>query len=201
MVNLDQRIIRINKAVFMMGAWGMLILLASIINQFFDLPNPDYVLYLWAGVTLLGIAGQTISLVRGLQLNLTIWLVVMAVGWVFTYYVVKFDDGAHIDLFGDLSGVWLILLGIGHLFTAFHVVKRFLLLGSFHIVVGLLLELSARGIVRVDFLDSYSTLIFGLVAGGTLIVASLPMWYKPAKTAPAPSPAPVAPVTVAGPQA
>ena len=198
MVNLDQRILRINKAVFMMAVWGLLILLASIINQFFDLPNPDYVLFLWAGVTLLGIAGQTISLVRGLQLNLTIWLIVMAIGWVFTFYVVKFDDGAHIELYGDLAGVWLILLGIGHLFTAFHVVKLFLFLGALHIAVGLLLELSARGIVRIDILDAYSTLIFGLVAGGTLIVASLPMWYRPAK--PAPSPAQVAPVTMSGPQ-
>lgn len=190
MVNLDQRMLRINKAVFMMAGWGLLILLASIINQFFDLPNPDYVLYMWGGVTLLGIAGQTISLVRGLQLNLTVWLVLMAIGWIFTLYVVKFDNGAHIDLYGDLAGVWLILLGIGHLATAFHVVRRFLFLGAFHIAMGILLELSARRIMSIDFLDSYSTLLFGLVAGGTLIVASLPVWYKPSKPAAAPVQAP-----------
>jgi hypothetical protein len=190
MINLDQRILRINKAVFLMAGWGLLILLASVMNQFFDLPNPDYVLMLWGGVTVLGILCQTVALVRGLQLNFTVWLILIALGWAFTFYVVKFDNGAHIDLYGDLAGVWLILLGIGHLFTAFHVVKRFLLLGIIHILVGVALELSARGIVSVDFFDSYSTLIFGIVAGGSLIVGALPMWYRPRKPATAQAPAP-----------
>jgi hypothetical protein len=192
MVNLDQRMLRINKAVFMMAGWGLLILLASFINQFFDLPSPDYVLLLWGGVTVLGIAGQAVSLVRGLGLNFTVWLVVMAIGWIFTLYVVKLDNGSHIDLYGDLAGVWLILLGIGHLATAFHVVKRFLLVGTIHIVAGLLVELSARGIVSVEFIDAYSTLIFGLIAGGSLIVGALPVWYRPRK--PVTSPAPAAPI-------
>jgi hypothetical protein len=195
MINLDQRMLRINKAVFLMAGWGLLILLASAINQFFDLPNPDYVLMLWGGVTVLGIVCQAVALVRGLGMNFTVWLVLIGVGWVFTFYVVKFDNGAHIDLYGDLAGVWLILLGIGHLVTAFHVVKRFLWMGIIHIVVGIVLEVSARGIVTIDFIDSYSTLIFGIVAGGSLIVASLPIWYRPRKPATAPVPAPAASAT------
>jgi hypothetical protein len=193
MINLDQRSVRINKAVFLLAGWGLLILLASLINQFFDLPSPDYVLYLWGGVTVLGIACQAIAMVRGLGQNFAVWIVVILLGWVFTVYVVKFDNGSHIDLYGDLAGVWLILLGVGHLATAYHVVRRFLLVGAIHIVVGLMLELSARGIVPVDFLNAYSTLIFGLVAGGSLIVSALPMWYRPKK--PAPSPAAITPTT------
>jgi hypothetical protein len=189
MINLDQRIVRINKAVFLMAGWGLLILLGSLINQFFDLPSPDYVLYLWGGVTLLGIACQAIAMVRGLGQNFAAWMVVIALGWVFTFYVIKFDNGAHIDLYGDLAGVWLILLGVGHLVTAYHVVRRFLLVGAIHIVAGILLELSARGIVTVDFLNAYSTLIFGIVAGGSLIVSSLPVWYRPKKPVPSPAPA------------
>jgi hypothetical protein len=195
MINLDQRMLRINKAVFLMAGWGLLILLASAINQFFDLPNPDYVLILWGGVTVLGIACQTVAMVRGLGMNFTVWLVLIGIGWVFTFYVVKFDNGAHIDLYGDLAGVWLILLGIGHLVTAFHVVKRFLLMSIIHIVAGVVLEISARGIVTIDFINSYSTLIFGIVAGGSLIVAALPVWYRPRKPATAPAPAQATPAT------
>jgi hypothetical protein len=189
MINLDQRIVRINKAVFLMAGWGLLILLGSLINQFFDLPSPDYVLYLWGGVTILGIACQAIAMVRGLGQNFAAWMVVIVLGWVFTFYVIKFDNGAHIDLYGDLAGVWLILLGVGHLVTAYHVVRRFLLVGAIHIAVGILLELSARGIVTIDFLNAYSTLIFGIVAGGSLIVSSLPVWYRPKKPVPSPAPA------------
>jgi hypothetical protein len=187
MINLDQRVLRINKAVFMMAGWGLFLLLGSIINQFFEL-NLDYVLYLWGGITVLGIAFQAISMVRGLGQNFIVWMLLIGAGWVFTLYVVKFDNGAHMDLYGDLAGVWLILLGIGHLATAFHVVKRFLLVGTIHILVGLMLELSARRIIVIDFLDAYSTLIFGLVAGGSLIVSALPMWYRPKKPVPAPAP-------------
>jgi len=111
----------------------------------------------------------------------------MVIGWVFTYYVVKFDGGSHIDLFGDLAGVWLILLGLGYIATAFQVDKRFLIVAGLHLVVGALLEVSSRHIAAIEILDTYSALIFGLVAGIPLMVAALPVWVpkpKPQNTQP-----------------
>ena len=187
MLNFNDGTLHVEKARVLMGGWGLLILLASIVNQFFDLPNPNYVLLLWTGVTVLGILAHITSLIHGLGQNFIAWVVVIVIGWVFTFYVVKFDNGAHIDLYGDLAGVWLILLGIGYIPTAYHVERHFLVFAALHIVAGVLLELSARGVMRIGFLDAYSTLIFGLVAGLPLLIAALPQWYR----AEAPQPSPV----------
>jgi hypothetical protein len=178
MLNFNDGTLHVEKARVLMAGWGLLIMLAAIINQFFDLPNPNYVLWLWTGVTVLGILAHITSLIHGLGQNFGAWVVVIVLGWAFTFYVVKFDNGAHIDLYGDLAGVWLILLGIGYLATAYHVERHFLLLAALHIVVGVLMELSARGVMRIGFLDTYSTLIFGLVAGLPLLIAALPQWYR-----------------------
>jgi hypothetical protein len=196
MVKLDQRVLRIHKAMFLMAGWGLIILLASLINQFFDVPNFDTILVMWGVATALGIAGQAICMVRGLGRNFGSWLVVIAAGWAFTFYVSKFDNGAHASLFGDLPGAWLILIGVGHVATAFHVARRFLALAAVHFTAGLLMELSAHHVVRISLLDHYSVLAFGIVAGGSLMVAALPVWYRPGQTAP--SPAPVAPAPAAG---
>jgi hypothetical protein len=178
MLNFNDGTLHVEKARVLMGGWGLLILLAAIVNQFFELPNPNYVLLLWTGVTVLGILAHITSLIHGLGQNFGAWVVVIVIGWAFTFYVVKFDNGAHIDLYGDLAGVWLILLGISYLATAYHVARPFLIFAGLHIVAGVLLELSARGITRVSFLDTYSTLIFGLVAGLPLLIAALPQWYR-----------------------
>jgi len=196
MIKLDQRVLRINKAVFLMAGWGLIILLASLINQFFNVPNFDTILVMWGVATALGITGQAICLVRGLGLNFGSWLAVIAAGWVFTLYVSKVDNGAHANLFGDLPGVWLILIGIGHVATAFHVARRFLALAAVHFAAGLLMELSAHQVVNIGLLNQYSVLAFGIVAGGSLIVGALPIWYRPRQ--PAPSPAPVASAPAAG---
>src|SRR5437588_3177016 len=98
-------------------------------------------------------------------MNFTVWLILIAIGWAFTFYVIKFDNGAHIDLYGDLPGVWLILLGFGHLATAYHVDRRFLIMAAVAFAGGLLLELSARGVFQVGFLTANSSLLFGLIAG------------------------------------
>src|SRR3954464_10787795 len=120
MINMKAVTLRIQKAAFMMVAWGLLILAASIMTQFFEL-SANYVLLMWAGATVLGIVAQVFCLVNGLQQNLAAWLIAMAAGWAFTLFVMKFDNGSHIDLYGDLAGVWLILLGLGYVVTAFHV--------------------------------------------------------------------------------
>jgi hypothetical protein len=193
MVNMKAVTLRIQKGSFMMVAWGILLLAASVMTQFFEL-SADYVLWMWAGATLLGILAQMYCLVNGLQVNLIVWIVLIIIGWGFTLFVMKFDNGSHIDLYGDQAGVWLILMGLGYVATAFSVAKRFLILAAIHIVAGAVMELSARGIVPIDFLNAYSSLVFGLVAGVPLIIAGLPMWYRPpaqAKSgAPVPTPGP-----------
>ena len=182
MFNYTELDLHIPKVTFLLGSWGLLLFLGGVINQWFNL-SADFTLLLWVGITILGIAAQIITMVKGLGFNLGIWIGLMVVGWVFTYYVVKFDNGSHIDLFGDLSGVWLILLGIGYIATAFQVDKRFLIVAGLHLLVGALLELSSRHVVNIGFLDTYSALIFGLVGGLSLIVAALPVWLEKPKVA------------------
>ncbi|HMA35790.1 MAG TPA: hypothetical protein VKY74_15095, partial [Chloroflexia bacterium] len=58
-----------------------------------------------------------------------------------------------------------------------------------HLVSGALLELSARHVLPISFLDANSSLIFGLVAGGSLLIAALPVWYPAPTAEPAPAPA------------
>jgi hypothetical protein len=177
MFNMKELGLNIPKVSFLLASWGLLILLGGVINQWFNL-SADFTLLLWVGITILGIAAQLISMVRGLGLNLAVWIVLIIVGWLFTYYVVKFDGGSHIDLFGDLAGVWLILLGLGYVATAFQVDKRFLIVAALHLVVGALMELSSRQVASIGFLDTYSALLFGLVGGIPLMVAALPFWVK-----------------------
>jgi hypothetical protein len=118
--------LRINKAAFTLGAWGLLILLASLVNQFFIPPSLEAVYALWSVVTLLGIAAQAICLARGLGSNFAVWMVVMVVGWLFT----------HSGFYADIPGVWLILLGVGYVATAFQVHMRFMWLAGLHRLPG-----------------------------------------------------------------
>lgn len=181
--------LNIPKISFLLAGWGLLILLGGIINQWFNL-SADFILWLWAGVTILGLAAQLISMVKGLELNLTIWIILIIIGWSFTFYVIKFDNGAHIDLFGDLTGVWLLLLGLGYIATAFQVDKRWLIVAGLHLAVGALVELSSRRVVSIEFIDTFSALIFGLVGGLPLIVAAFPVWFEKKQPQPAPQYAP-----------
>jgi hypothetical protein len=184
LLNLNEEMVQFQKARLLMGVWGLLILLAATITQFFELAS-SYVLWLWAGVTVLGLLCQVVCLLRFLLPNFGIWLFFIAAAWLFTLYVIKFDNGAHIDLYGDLAGVWLMALGCAYLATLVQVDRRFLLLAVLHLGVGILLELSARRVLTISFLDTYSTLIFGLVAGLPLLIGALPFWYRaPAAVAP-----------------
>lgn len=178
---MSETTLHISKASFMMGVWGLAILVASMVNQWFTPPNTDFLLLMWGLATLVGLGAHLISMVKGLGLNLGAWIGVVLVGWGFTLYVIKLDNGAHMDMFGDMAGVWLILLGLGYVATAFQVDKRFLIIAALHLAAGVILELSARRVVVVDAIDANSTLIFGLVGGLTLIVAALPFWYAPAR--------------------
>ena len=177
MLNMKDLQLNIPKISFLLVGWGLLIILGGIINQWFNL-SADFILWLWAGVTILGIAAQVIGLVKGMELNLTIWIILIVIGWAFTFYVTKFDNGAHIDLFGDLTGVWLLLLGLGYIATAFQVDKRWLIVAGLHLAVGALVELSSRRVISIEFVDTFSALVFGLVGGLPLIVAAFPVWFE-----------------------
>ena len=168
--------IRVPKARLILAGWGLPILLAGMITQWFDLPNPNYALLLWAGVSLLGVAAQVVGLVRGLGPNLGLWLLLIFIGWAFTLYVVTLDNGTHIALYGDVPGVWLALLGVGYLATAFQVDKRFLAVAALHFGGAIALEAVARGSISVDFLADNGPLLFGLIGGLSPLVAALPIW-------------------------
>lgn len=193
MLDFESHEVRIPKAIFLMGAWGLVLLLASVIDQVVA-PGVDLLLWLWLGATLLGLGAQLVAMVHGLGRNFAAWIVVILAGWAFTLYVFKFDNGAHVDLFGDLPGVWLILLAAGYAATARQVHARFWLPAGLHLGVGLILELAAHGALPLGALGGYATLIFGLVTGVSLLVATLPMWYRSDAPAPQPDYAPAAAV-------
>ncbi len=177
MVNLKTTSLAIPKVGLILGGWGLVLLLGGVMSQWFEL-KVDFVLWLWGGVTLLGLLAQGLGMVRGLGLNLSTWLILIVVGWLLTFYVIKFENGAHSDLFGDLPGLWLLLLSMGYVATAFQVSKLFLGLAGLHLLVGFLMELSIRQVLTLDFLDLYSSIIFGLVSGLPLLIAAWPGWYK-----------------------
>jgi len=180
MFNVTEFDLHIPKVSFLLGSWGLLIFLGGVINQWFNL-SADFTLLLWVGITILGIAAQLITMVKGMGFNLGIWIGLVVIGWLFTYYVVKFDGGSHIDLFGDLTGVWLVLLGLGYIATAFQVDKRFLIVAGLHLLVGALTEISSRHVVTIEVLDTFSPLIFGLVGGIPLMITALPVWVPKPK--------------------
>lgn len=176
MFNMQKSNLNIPKVSFILGVWGLLLVLGGVINQWWGL-NVDNTLWLWAGISILGIMAQLAGLMKGLWLNMAAWLVAMLIGWGFTFYVIKFNNGANAELYGDLPGVWLILLGLAYVVTAFQVDKRLFSVAALHLLVGILMELSYRRIVTVDFIDSYSTVLFGLVSGLPLLIGALPFWY------------------------
>ncbi len=178
MINMKASHLRMNKAPSLMGVWGIVILLGSIMHQFFGL-RPDQVLLMWGLLTLLGIAGQAVCLMRGLEPNFGAWMAVIVVGWFVTLYVIKFDKGYNIEYAGDLPAIWLGLLGLGYVATAFQITRKFWILAAVSFAFGGLLELAARGILQIDFLVEYGPLLFGIFAGVPLIVASLPYFYRP----------------------
>ncbi len=173
-MNTQKSEIVLSKASLQLGAWGLVMLVGGAMSQWFNL-SADFLLVLWGGATVLGLAGQIVGLVRGMNVNLAIWIGLILVGWLFTLYVTKFENGVHVDLYGDLAGVWLVLLGLGYIATALQVDKRFFVIAALHLLVGGLVELSARQIVSIAFVDANSSLLVGLVGGLPLLVAALPV--------------------------
>jgi hypothetical protein len=168
-VNLDRITLRISKASFVMASWGFLILSASLVNQYFIPVSYDTLIAMWSVATVLGIIVQVFCLARKLGPNFAVWMVVIVAGWLFT----------HTQYYADFAGVWLLLLGIGYVATAVQVNRRFTALAVLHLAAGVVFELSARKIVPMPWLDSHTPLAFGLVAGLSMIVGALPIWYRP----------------------
>jgi hypothetical protein len=163
--------LRLTRAGVTMAVWGVVLLLAGVYNQY-QFPSVEAILGIWGAITLIGLAVQVACEIKHAAVNFYVWLASVAVAWLFTLYVTVWDNGAHGALYPDLPGVWLIFLGLGYVDTARRINSRFVWIGVVHIVAGIILEIVARGIIKVDFLSTYSTLIFGIVAGGTLIVGS-----------------------------
>jgi hypothetical protein len=163
---------RLTRAGVTMLVWGLLLLAAGIYNQY-NFPSVEGILFLWGAITLVGFVAQAVCEIQHAAVNFYVWIGAVAVAWAFTYYVTKWDNGAHGALYPDLPGIWLIFLGIGYLDTARTIRSKFAWIAGAHLVAGVLLELSAHGLPKIDFLNTYSTLIFGIVAGGTLIAASV----------------------------
>jgi hypothetical protein len=176
MQSLENNPLRLSRAGLLMLTWGVAIVIAGGLTQWVRFSSLDSILHLWGAVTLVGVAVQVVCQVRDQGFNCAAWVAALAIGWAFTFYVIDFENGAHLNLYGDLAGVWLILFGLAYVDTARRIDSRFLWLAELHLAVGGLMELSAHGIVGVPIisplLNSYGSLIFGLVSGAPLIVAS-----------------------------
>ena len=186
MINTRHNMMTINKAPALMGSWGLAVLLASVMNQFFELSTNNSLL-MWGLLTVLGIVGHSVCYLRGLGKNFAVWVGLITVGWLFTLYVFKWDNGANIALLADLPAAWLALIGVGYVATALQIDRRFFYLAGVHFAVAAVMELSARGIMPIDFVDEYAALIFGLTVSIPLFVASLPQFYHPRVRQPAPT--------------
>jgi hypothetical protein len=167
MNRLEHNPLHLSRAGILMAVWGVLILVAGVATQYYY-PSIEAVLQWWAIVTVIGLAVQAACELRDQPLNFLAWVAAMAVGWVFTLWAVSPGVG----LFADLTPVWLILLGLAYIPTAFQIDRRYWLFAALHLALGALMELSVRGVFVVGFLNSYSSLILGLVGGGSMIAGA-----------------------------
>ncbi|HKP53925.1 MAG TPA: hypothetical protein VJ183_14895 [Chloroflexia bacterium] len=185
--------LHINKAPSLMAIWGVMLVLGGVAQQFLSL-SIDTTLIVWGVLSVIGVAGQVVCMTHGLGKNFAAWIAVIAVGWFFTLYIIKFDKGYNIQYLTDLPAIWLMLLGIGYAATAFQVNRKFWMLAAASFFLGELIEMGVYGVLQFqDFFVEYSTLLFGIFAGVPLIIASLPRFYRPAQKKPAPNQPPATP--------
>ena len=168
MNRLEHNPLRLSRAGILMAVWGVLILVAGVATQYYY-PSIEAVLQWWGIVTVIGLAVQAVCELRDQPLNFFAWVGAMAVGWAFTLWALSPGVG----LFADLSPVWLILLGLAYIPTAFQIDRRYWLFAALHLALGGLMELSARGILVIGFLNSNSSLMFGLVGGGSMVIGAV----------------------------
>ena len=181
--------VAINKAPSLMTIWGVMILLGGVAHQFLNL-SIDTSLLVWGVLTVVGVIGQVVCMMHGLGKNFGAWIAVIALGWFFTLYIIKFDKGFNIQYVSELPAIWLMMLGIGYAATALQINRKFWILSAASFFLGQVMSFGSSGALQLDFFIEYDRLLFGLFAGVPLIIASLPQYYRPAQKKPAPPPAP-----------
>jgi hypothetical protein len=177
MLNIDSlKLGPIPKVFLILVPWGVALLIGGIIHQNMGNPTPAKFLLVWAIVTFVGLAGHALGLCRGLELNFLVWVVAIALAWVFTFFVFQvYEPKGPNDpiLYSDMGAVWLGLMGIAFIFTAFQVNRLFWLIAIPHLVIALGMELSARSIIKNDFLDANQPLLVALIDGGLTLIAGI----------------------------
>lgn len=181
----------IPKVFLILVPWALAILAGGFIQQNMSAPTIDGILTLWAIVTVVGLIGQGLGLCKGLELNFGIWVAVIALGWIFTFFVFKIYNPGEKDLqlFNDIAPFWLLMTAIGFAATALQVSKLFWIAAGVHLLLAFVFELNSRGILKSDFLNENQALLFGLVDGGVMLVAvivAVVLVMRPAKTQTAP---------------
>jgi hypothetical protein len=170
MQRLEKNPLRLSRAGIVMIAWGLLILGAGVYNQYY-FPSMEHILTVWGVVSVLGLAIQGLCEIRDQRINFLAWVAVVVLGWAFTLYAIY---ATNYQFFGHISGVWLILLGLAYIPTALQIDRRYWLFAALHFIVGSLMEQSALKVLSPEmtrFFDTNSPLLFGLVAGGSLLAA------------------------------
>lgn len=158
----------LSRAGVLMVGWGLLLLVAGALSQWAQFPSFELFLAMWGAVTVLGLALQATCHFQDQRANLSVWLAAVALGWVFTLYIMYRETA----LYSELAPLWLLLLGVAYIDTAFRINTRFFYLAAIHIVGALVLELAGRGVLKVDFLSTYSPFILGVIAGLFLIIGA-----------------------------
>jgi hypothetical protein len=83
------------------------------------------------------------------------------------------------------------LLGIAYIPTGFQIDTKFFYLAGLHFVAAIFFELAARKIISIGLLDTYGTLIVGVITGlvlvGTAFMARIKRESPAPVTAPMPS--------------
>lgn len=167
MEHLENNPLRLSRAGLLMAIWGVLILAAGITTQYYY-PSVEGVMLIWSVVTVVGLGAQALCQLKDQPLNYAIWVGAMVVGWLFTHYA----SSPGVGLFRDIAPIWIIMLGLAYIPTAFQIDSRFRYLAALHLVVGGLMELSVRGVLDIVFLRSNGSLLLGIVGGGTMLVGA-----------------------------
>jgi hypothetical protein len=154
-----------------MVVWGLLLVLGGVFSQWWvGLPYPTGLVAIWGAATVLGLAFQGLCQLRWQPLNFYVWLAAIAVGWTFTLYVLYVNG----SLFPELAPAWFLLLGLAYIHTGMKIDTRFYTLAVFHLVLAVLFEALARGILVSpwDVIFIYGAILFGALAGVSLLIGS-----------------------------
>jgi len=154
---------------FAMTVWGVLLILGGVISQWGNLPYPGGFLALWGVITVVGLAVQGLCQVEHQPSNYFVWIGAIGLGWAFTLFVIYVTN---FSLFSELAPAWLLLLGLAYLHTGYKIDSRFYTLGIIHLALALIFEIAWRGVVKIDFLVNYTTVIFAVLAGVAVLAAA-----------------------------